>query len=166
MNEQILEQLEIVFNEIYSAYSKMADLYEEKKEALIKMNPDALKLTDDLILETHSLLVDLNNERLRIVQQLGVEEMNISEIIEEAEKINSPLAEEFKNFKVKFNEVSKKITLLEQTNVELIKHGLTMSNKVLDIIIQACTPQSTGYDCHGKNSQGSGMGISSVCEDA
>ena len=90
---------------------------EEKKEALIKMNPDALKLTDDLILETHSLLVDLNNERLRIVQQLGVEEMNISEIIEEAEKINSPLAEEFKNFKVKFNEVSKKITLLELTNV-------------------------------------------------
>ena len=76
------------------------------------------------------------------------------------------IAEEFKNFKVKFNEVSKKITLLEQTNVELIKHGLTMSNKVLDIIIQACTPQSTGYDCHGKNSQGSGMGISSVCEDA
>ena len=112
MNEQILEQLEIVFNELYSAYSKMADLYEEKKEALIKMNPDALKLTDDLILETHSLLVDLNNERLRIVQQLGVEEMNISEIIEEAEKINCPLVEEFKNFKVIHLHVSRETLIL------------------------------------------------------
>ena len=166
MNEQILGQIEVVFNEILTAYSRMADLYEEKKQNLVKLNPEALKLTDNLILETNHLLVDLNNERLRILQQLGVEEMNVSEIIEEAEKIGSPKVDFFKDFKVKINEVSKKITLLEQTNVELIEHGLTMSNKVLDIIIQACTPQSTGYDCHGKYSQSLSMGISSVCEDA
>ena len=166
MNEQILGQIEVVFNEILTAYSRMADLYEEKKQNLVKLNPEALKLTDNLILETNDLLVDLNNERLRILQQLGVEEMNVSEIIEEAEKIGSPKVDFFKDFKVKINEVSKKITLLEQTNVELIEHGLTMSNKVLDIIIQACTPQSTGYDWHGKNSQSLSMGISSVCEDA
>ena len=166
MNEQILGQIEVVFNEILTAYSRMADLYEEKKQNLVKLNPEALKLTDNLILETNDLLVDLNNERLRILQQLGVEEMNVSEIIEEAEKIGSPKVDFFKDFKVKINEVSKKITLLEQTNVELIEHGLTMSNKVLDIIIQACTPQSTGYDCHGKNSQSTNLGLSSVCEDA
>ena len=166
MTEQILEQLEVVFNEILSAYTKMADLYEEKKQNLIKLNPEALKLADDMILETHSLLVDLNNERLRIIEQLGVEEMNLSEVIAKAEEIESPRVEFFKDFKVKINEVSKRITLLEQTNVELIKHGLTMSNKVLDIILEACTPPNTGYDCHGKNSQSSEMGISSVCEDA
>ena len=52
MNEQILGQIEIVFNEILTAYTRMADLYEEKKQNLIKLNPEALKLTDNMILET------------------------------------------------------------------------------------------------------------------
>ena len=146
INEKILGQLEVVFNEILAAYTKMADLYEVKKHALIKMDSEILKESDDNILEQNNILIDLNNERLRIIKQLGKEEM--------------------KEFKVKINEVSKRIMLLEQTNVELIHQGLTMSNKILDIILQACTPQSGGYDCHGKNSQGEGPGVSSICEDA
>ena len=166
INEKILEQIEVVFNEILSAYSKMSDLYESKKNALVKMDVPVLQDLDKEILEQNDLLIDLNNERLRIIKQLGEDDMNVSELIEHAETINSPTVEYFKDFKVKINEVSKKITLLEQTNVELIQHGLTMSNKILDIIVQACTPQSSGYDCHGKNSQTSGTGISSICEDA
>ena len=166
INEKILGQLEVVFNEILAAYTKMADLYEVKKHALIKMDSEILKESDDNILEQNNILIDLNNERLRIIKQLGKEEMTVSEIIEEAEKIESPLTDYFKEFKVKINEVSKRIMLLEQTNVELIHQGLTMSNKILDIILQACTPQSGGYDCHGKNSRGEGPGVSSTCEDA
>ena len=37
MNEQILGQIEVVFNEILTAYSRMADLYEEKKQNFIKL---------------------------------------------------------------------------------------------------------------------------------
>jgi len=166
INEKILGQIEVVFNEILVAYTKMADLYELKKNALIKMDSAILKESDEKILEQNDILIDLNNERLRIVKQLGKDEMTVSEIIEKAEEIESPLTEYFKEFKVKINEVSKRIMLLEQTNVELIHQGLTMSNKVLDIILQACTPQSGGYDCHGKNSQGEGPSISSICEDA
>ena len=166
INEKILGQIEVVFNEILNAYTRMADLYEIKKNALIKMNSEILKETDEQILEQNNILIDLNNERLRIVKQLGKDEMTVSEIIQIAEEIGSPSTDYFKEFKVKINEVSKRIMLLEQTNVELIQQGLTMSNRVLDIILQACTPQSGGYDCHGKNSQGEGPSISSICEDA
>lgn len=166
IKERILGQIELVFNEILVNYTKMADLYEVKKHALIKMDTDVLKESDDKILEQNAILTDLNNERIRIVKQLGREEMNVSEVIKMAEEIGSPLTDSFKEFKVKINEVSKKIMLLEHTNVELIQQGLTMSNKVLDIILQACTPQSGSYDCHGKNSQGEGPSISSICEDA
>ncbi|MBR1907890.1 flagellar export chaperone FlgN [bacterium] len=166
ISEKILGQIEVVFNEILSAYTKMADLYEVKKNALIKMDAEILKETDEQILANNDLLIDLNNERLRIIKQMGVEEMTVSEIIEKAEEIQSPLLNYFKEFKVKINEVSKKMTLLEQTNVELIQHGLAMSNTILDIILQACTPQGVGYDCHGKNSQSQSTGVSSICEDA
>lgn len=166
INEKILGQLELVFNEILIEYAKMSDLYEEKKNALIKMDSERLHELDIEILHQNDLLIDLNNERLRIVKQLGVEDMNISEIIKNADEILSPRLEYFKEFKVKINEVSKKIMLLEQTNVELIQQGLTVSNKILDIILQACTPQSQVYDCHGKNSHSEGPGFSSICEDA
>jgi len=166
INEKILGQIDVVFSEILNAYTKMADLYEVKKHALIKMDSEILKESDEKILEQNSILTDLNNERIRIVKQLGKDEMNVSDIIKMSEEIGSPLTDSFKEFKVKINEVSKKIMLLERTNVELIQQGLTMSNKVLDIILQACTPQSGSYDCHGKNSQSEGPGISSICEDA
>ena len=165
ISENILGQIELVFNEILTEYESMADLYEEKKKALIKMDTGVLKELDEKILAQNDILTDLNNERLRIIKQMGVEEMTIAEVIERAEEINSPLTNYFKDYKVKINEVSKKIALLFQTNVELIQQGLTVSNKVLDIIMQACTPESNGYDCHGKNSQSS-SGISSICEDA
>lgn len=42
------------------------------------------------------------------------------------------------------------MALVEKTNVELIKHGLVMSDKLLDIIISAATPQTDNYDMHGK----------------
>jgi len=163
---KILTQIDIVFNEIVCAYEKMADLYEEKKDALIKSDTDELMLVDEKIIENYNTMVDLNNERVRIVQQTGAEEMNISEIIEKAEMENSPLVSKFNGYKVKISEVSKRISLLEQTNVELIKHGLEMSNKTLNIIISACAPQAGGYDKHGKNVQSQSLGISSVCEDA
>lgn len=166
MDDKILTQIDIVFNEIVSAYDKMADLYEEKKEALIKSDTDGLTLVDEKIIENYNTMVDLNNERVRIVQQTGADEMNISEIIEKAELKNSPLVNKFKGYKVKISEVAKRIALLEQTNVELIKHGLEMSGKTLNIIISACAPQTGGYDKHGKNVQSQSLGISSVCEDA
>lgn len=166
MDEKILTQIDIVFNEIVSAYEKMAELYDKKKEALIKSNTETLMLVDEKIIENYNTMVDLNNERVRIVQQTGAEEMNISEIIEKAEAVNSPLVSKFNDYKVKISEVSKRIALLEQTNVELIKHGLEMSGKTLNIIITACAPQDGGYDKHGKNVHSKSLGISSVCEDA
>ena len=56
--------------------------------------------------------------------------------------------------------------LIERTNVELLKHNLVMSDKMLDIIISAAMPQKDNYDRHGKNIDTSELSISSIVEDA
>lgn len=166
MDDKILQQFEIVFGELISAYQKMCELYDTKREALVHKTLDNLKITDEQIMENYNLITDLNNERLRIVQQQGYEELTLSDIIKICEELDSPLKSRFEEFKVTINEVREKLALLEQINVELIKHGLIMSNNMLNIILSACSVQTGTYNNQGKNTYSDSLGISSVCEDA
>ena len=90
----------------------------------------------------------------------------ITELIDMAAKDNPEFSESYKRKKVKIREVADEIALLNKTNVELIKHGLIMSDRILDIIISAAVPQTTNYNKQGKNIETSGMSISSIVEDA
>lgn len=166
MNEDFLQKLDLALQEETIAYEKMTKLYEEKKDILIKREMDNLMKIDDKIIENLNLIKSLDKKRLELLSTKNIENLSLDEMIEEAKKIKSPLEQVFEAHKVKLRELSRELMLLETTNVELIKHGLVISEKVLNIITSALTPQNEGYDKKGKTVEHNDLGISSIIEEA
>ena len=52
--------------------------------------------------------------------------------------------------KVKICNISEQLALLNNQNVELIKHGITITNKMLETIVDAFAPQGSIYNGAGK----------------
>lgn len=52
--------------------------------------------------------------------------------------------------KVKICNILESLTLLNNQNVELLKHGITITNKMLETIVNAFAPQGSNYDVTGK----------------
>jgi len=161
-----LNELIKILDELISAYEVMAKLYEEKKASLIKNHYDELGVLDNRIIENYEHLKFLNNKRKILSNELGDENMNLSTLIELASQKDEHLAEEFSLRKVKINELSSQLLLLEKTNVELINHGLILSEKSLSMYIDAVEPQANLYDKSGKNVDTTGITMSSVVEEA
>lgn len=166
MDEFFFKQLDAIINEDISALEDMLELYKQKKSALIKGDKDSLVLIDEKILEAVEQIKDLNRQRDIIFVNCNEDERNLSIIIEKARACESPLADDLEAQKVKLNELSHQLSLLEHSNVELIKHGLIMSDKLLSIITSALMPQKDNYDKHGKNIDTSNISISSIVENA
>lgn len=166
MDENFLKQLNIALKEETQAYEEMVELYEKKKNILINKKIDDLLKIDDKIIENFNLIKTLDKYRLTILEKEKIEKLTLDEMIELAEKIKSPLKSTFEGHKVKLSEVSRELMLLESTNVELIKHGLITSDKILGIITSALTPQTEGYDKKGKNLENETISISSIIEEA
>ena len=144
----------------------MAELYEEKKNSLVKNHYDELGVLDNRIVENYEHLKFLNNKRKILSNELGEENMNLSTLIDIAAQKDENLAEEFSLRKVKINELSSKLLLLEKTNVELINHGLVLAEKSLSMYIDAVEPKPNLYDKSGKNVDTTGITMSSVVEEA
>lgn len=166
MNETLLKQLDEIFGTLISAYEKMGELYEQKKEALVHRNLDVLNATDDKIVEQYEYIKELDVTRKNLVAVTGREDIKVTEVIDYCKETENDMLEIFENYKVKICEVRDRLALLEQINVELINHGLIMSNNVLNIVVSACSVQAGTYDKQGKNSYSESLGVSSVCEDA
>jgi seryl-tRNA synthetase len=166
MDDKFFKQLDVAIQEDIHALEDMLVLYKQKKEALIKGDKDNLVSVDEKLLEIVEHLKDLHKQRRQIFSQYGQEDKNLSQIIELAKSCSNPLSETFEGHKVKLNKVSEELSLLERSNVELLKHGLTMSDKLLNIITSALLPQTDNYDKHGKNVDTSNISISSIVENA
>ena len=95
----------------------------------------------------------------------GIEIVKMTDLIELSKKECPELEESFEEQKVKLCKILDDIRDIERKNVELLKHNLIMSDKLLDIIISAAMPQTDNYNMHGKNSKGE-LSISSIVEDA
>ena len=166
MENQFFRNISNMIDDAISGYEQLLELYLEKKQALIKSDKDMLAFVDEKIIAQVRFLTDLNNKREEYCKEIDIKPVKITELIELAKKEFPEFEEVYENQKVKIREVADKIALTENTNVELLKHNLTMSDKLLDIIVSAAMPQKDNYDMHGKNIDTSELSISSIVEDA
>lgn len=166
MNETLLQFKGIIDEEI-QAYEALGDLYKIKQSILVQGKSDALWDIDAQIIERANSIRDLNKKRREVAKYLGNEDFTLSEIIEKAKDSNDILADSLQSQKTKLNILANTLTLQENTNMTLVKHGLTMVGKTLDIIVGVLSPQSKGqYDKKGQNIATDKSLISSVVEEA
>ena len=165
MEKQFYENMKKMIDCAITAYEELLELDLEKKQALLKPDKDMLAYVDEKIMVHVKTITGLNNKREEYCKENGIETAKITELIELVKTEMPELEEDFEKQKIKIREVADKIALTDKTNVELLKHSLTMSDKLLDIIMSAAMPQKDNYDRHGKNIE-SELSIGSIVEDA
>ena len=165
MNDKLLEFTDIIDEEI-QAYESLGELYKMKQTILVQGKSGALWDIDAQIIDASNVLKTLNEKRKQIAGYLGDENLTMSQAIEKAKEADKKLAEKMTTQRTKLKILSKSLTLQEKTNVTLIKHGLTMVHKTLDIIMNVVAPHSKQYNKDGKNVDVDKGLISSVVEEA
>lgn len=166
MNNALLQFKEIIDEEI-QAYESLGDLYEVKQSILVQGKSDALWDIDAQIISRTDNIKELNKKRKEIARYLGNENFTISEIIDKAKEANDTIAGKLETQKNKLRILAKSLVLQEDTNMTLVKHGLTTVGKTLDIIVGALMPQmqSGQYNNLGQSIKSDKSLISSVVEE-
>ena len=149
MKEKFQNLIYILDKEI-EEYSKLKDLFEEKKELLKKAKSDDLGVVDNKILAVNERIVKLNTEQKKASMELLNKDGVMSDFIRLAEENCPELKEALMLRKVKICNISEQLVLLNNQNVELIKHGIIITNKMLETIVNAFAPQGSIYNGAGK----------------
>jgi len=139
-----------ILDEEIKAYTELKGLFEEKREILKKAKTDDLGVLDNKILALNNVIKNLNQSRQEISIEIAGKDCNMSDFIELSEQNAPEFTEELKERKVKICNIIPEITLLNNQNVELLKHGIIISNKMLESIIDAFAPQGSYYNGAGK----------------
>lgn len=150
MDKKLFQNLIEILDKEIKAYSRLKELFIEKKEALKQSKPDDLGVLDNQILALNNKIIKLNNSRKDIAEELIDREANMSQFIELAEREAPEYIEALEERKVKICNIIPELTLLNNQNVELLKHGIIISNKMLETIINAFAPQGCFYNGAGK----------------
>ena len=148
--KQKLQNLIETLDKEYKAYEELKGLFEEKREILKKSRSDDLGVLDNKILAINEKVKKFNKKRESIAVELTGKNCNMSEFIEFAEQNCPEFVKQLEERKVKICKLIPEITLLNNQNVELLKHGIIITNKMLETIIDAFAPQGSYYNGAGK----------------
>lgn len=164
MDNALLEFKHVIDEEI-KAYEDLGELYKVKQYVLINGKSDALWDIDaQILLKTDDIKL-LNVKRKEAAKYLGDENLTMSEIIEKAKQANDSIAPKLEAQQGKLKILAKSLRLQEETHMTLIKHGLVMVNKTIDIIVGTVFPQTKQYNKMGRNVETDKSLISSVSEE-
>ena len=143
-------KLIIAIDNELEAYDKLKVLFEEKKELLKKSKSDDLGVLDNRILALNNTIVKLNEVRKNASIELLGKDGSMSDFIAFAEANQPDQKEALLLRKVKICNNFRDLVLLNNQNMELLKHGLTITNKMLETIVNAFAPQGSIYNGAGK----------------
>lgn len=166
MIDNTLTKFEEAVNEEIRAYEEMEELYRLKQAVLIQGKSDALWGVDEKIVDNMKNIKNLNSKRKEAAKYLGDENFTISDVIDKAKLSNDTIAKKLAEQKVKLNVLSSSLSLYEKTNLDLIKHGLIMAGKKLNIIVNTVLPPPNQYNSSGKTVGNEKIEISSIVEEA
>jgi len=150
MDKTLFQKLISVLDKEILAYTNLKELFAEKREILKRAKSDDLGVLDNKILALNNNIGELNKSRQEIAQKLLGKDANMSEFIEFAQTEAPEFVEQLTERKVKICNIIPEITLLNNQNVELLKHGIIITNKMLETIIDAFAPQGSYYNGAGK----------------
>lgn len=166
MEQQFFEKISNMIEMVIPAYEELLSFYKEKKQALLKQDTNMLAFVDEKIVAQVKYITNLNKKREDFCKEHEIEPVKITELIELAQKEYPEFEKVYEEQKVKIRNIADELALVERANVELLKHSLTMSDKLLDIIISAAGSQKDSYDQHGKNIEANKITIGSIVEEA
>lgn len=166
MEQQFFEKISNMIEMVIPAYEELLSFYKEKKQALLKQDTNMLAFVDEKIVAQVKYITNLNKKRENFCKEHEIEPVKITELIELAQKEYPEFEKVYEEQKVKIRNIADELALVERANVELLKHSLTMSDKLLDIIISAAGSQKDSYDQHGKNIEANKLTIGSIVEEA
>ena len=149
MKEKFKNLIKLLDKEL-EAYSELEKLFEEKQEILKKAKSDDLGVIDNKILALNDSIVKLNNARKKASVDLIGKDGCMSDFISFAEVHQPDLKEPLMLRKVNICNKIEKLVLLNSQNMELIKHGITITNKMLETVVNAFAPQGSIYNGAGK----------------
>ncbi len=150
MDKKLFKKLIDILDKELDAYTRLKELFEEKKETLKKSKPDDLGVLDNKILALNNEIGKLNESRKNIAIEMLGKDTNMSGFIELATKEAPEYVDALTERKVKICNIFPQLALLNTQNVELLKHGIIISNKMLETIIDAFAPQGCNYNGAGK----------------
>ena len=164
MKEQFQKLINILDKEI-EAYEKLKDLFEEKKELLKKAKSDDLGVIDNKILAQNESIVKLNALRKNLSMEMLNKDASMSEFIELAEVHQPEQKEALMLRKVKICNIFDDLALVHNQNMELLKHGIIMTNKMLENIVNAFAPQGSIYNGAGKTTDTQDLNMWTINEE-
>ena len=132
------------------AYEVLKDLFTEKREILKKAQSSDLVEVDNRIIAQSNAITKLNKTRQKLSFDYTNKDCSMSDFIEIIGSENEQYKTELEDRKVKICNIIPEITLLNNQNVELLKHGIIISNKMLESIVDAFAPQGSYYNGAGK----------------
>ena len=144
------KKLIITLDKELEAYTTLRDLFQEKKDLLKKAKSDDLGVVDNKIIAANNAIVKLNKARQEVSMELLGKDGCMSDFIELAGQNQPELKEPLMLRKVKICKILDELVLLNNQNVELIKHGIVITNKMLETVVNAFAPQGSIYNGAGK----------------
>lgn len=132
------------------AYQALKPLFEEKKEILKHAKSEDLGSVDAKIIAVNQVINKLVKSRKSIAYELGNENAVMSDFITIATDAVPDYVTKLEERHVKICKILEELALLNNQNMELLKHGIIITDKMLDTIVNAFAPQGSNYNGAGK----------------
>ncbi len=159
---KILNHLELEL----ACYQEICRIYDEQKEALVKNKYEELEGIDKQITAAYNRVMALNEKRQGLFNQLKPGITKLSDVIEIARSEESPNIEKLENYMETFKKFAKDIERKQYVNFGLLKTGLSISDKRLNLIIEAFAPQGSIYNEKGQSKDHKDIAVSTIIEEA
>lgn len=166
MIQEQIKKLENLIDKEIDGYKNIEKLYIDKKEILIRGKGTDLYDVDTKIVDTYKSINSLSENRKNITKALNIPTFSLTDLINRIKEVDAQAAEKFEKKKEEVKELSQKIFELERVNMDLLQHGMHVTNKTLEIIIKGLKPITEEYNKKGRSTTKEQLEMSSIIEEA
>lgn len=165
MIKEQIQTLENIIDKEIDGYKNIEKLYTDKKEILISGKSTNLYDVDAKISDSYKKLHNAFEARQKLTKAMDIPTCSMTDIINKIKELDKTAAEKLESKKLEVNELAQRLYKLENTNMELLKHGMHVTNKTLEIIIKGLKPITNEYNQRGQNITKEQLEMSSIVEE-
>ncbi|MBS4759934.1 MAG: flagellar export chaperone FlgN [Clostridium sp.] len=161
-----IEKLENIIDTEIKGYKNIEKLYADKKEILIHGKGTDLFAIDEKITDEYKNISSCAEARKNLSKTMNIPTFSMTDIINNLKETDAIAAKKFEEKRETVNKLAHRIFELEKTNLELLKHGMHVTNRTLEIIIKGLQPITKEYNQKGQNITKNQLEMSSIIEEA
>lgn len=166
MIQEQIKTLENIIDKEIDGYKDIEKLYMDKKEILIHGKSEELMNVDEKIMNAYKGLNNSLEARRVVMKSMEMPTFSMTDLINKIKSADEEAAKNFEAKKTEANKLAQRIFELDRVNLELIKHGMHVTNKTLEIIIRGLKPITNEYNQKGQNITKEQLEMSSIIEEA